>query len=258
SEAAQLRVLHTHREGQRARHRPMERPALELDPAAPPARQEPRTGGEHRVVTGLRAMRGAGAGGAGAEIDVGLDERDARHREPAAHATRRSRRPRGRSSASPAPGATGPASAVSGATSKPNSSNEYYVVVIDAVEGLDLQADRTSDLCLELAEGGGFLVQEAIHDVLVGQYQQLATGKLSALSHNLPKNLVAHGFGRADEAAPFTAWTRLTHHMFQALAGALTGHLHQPEGREAHDVGLGAIAGEGALEGDRAQTHIES
>src|SRR5437016_3426136 len=163
---------------------------------------------------------------------------------PAAHATRRSRRPRGRSSASPAPGATGPASAVSGATSKPNSSNEYYVVVIDAVEGLDLQADRTSDLCLELAEGGGFLVQEAIHDVLVGQYQQLATGKLSALSHNLPKNLVAHGFGRADEAAPFTAWTRLTHHMFQALAGALTGHLHQPKGREAHDVGLGAIAGE--------------
>src|SRR5207248_652972 len=31
SETAQLRVLHTHREGQRARHRPMERPALELD-----------------------------------------------------------------------------------------------------------------------------------------------------------------------------------------------------------------------------------
>src|SRR5205823_2534061 len=104
--------------------------------------------------------------------------------------------------------------------------DEYDVVVIGAVEGLDLQADRTTDLRLQLPEGGGLLVQEAIHDVLVSEYQQLTTGKLSALSHNFPKNLVAHRFRRADETAPRAAWTRLTQQMFQALAGALAGHFH--------------------------------
>src|SRR5215472_2255501 len=80
------------------------------------------------------------------------------------------------------------------------------------------------------------------------QYQQLTAGKLSALSHNFPKNLVAYRFRRAHEAAALATWTRLTQEVFQALAGALAGHLHEPEGREAHDVGLGAVARESALE----------
>src|SRR5256885_11858482 len=84
---------------------------------------------------------------------------------------------------------------------------------------------------------------------VVSEYQQLTTGKLSALSHNFPKNLVAHRFRRADEPAPRAAWTRLTQQMFQALAGALAGHFHQPERREAHDVRLGAITGQRPLEG---------
>src|SRR5262249_11439566 len=82
----------------------------------------------------------------------------------------------------------------------------------------------------------------------MSQYQQLTTGKLSALSHNLAKDLVAHGFRAADEAAPFAAWTGFTQQMFQALAGALAGHLHQPERRQTHDVSLGPVAGERALE----------
>src|SRR5205823_6407710 len=148
-----------------------------------------------------------------------------------------------------AAGATGPAAGSAGVTRTLDASDEYDVVVIDAVEGLDLQADRTTDLRLELPEGSRLLVQKAIHDVLVSEYQQLTTGKLSALSHNFPKNLVAHRFRRADETAPRAAWTRLTQQMFQALAGALAGHFHEPERREAHDVGLGAIRGQRPLEG---------
>src|SRR5207302_1051484 len=148
-----------------------------------------------------------------------------------------------------AAGATGPAAGSAGVTRTLVPLDEYDVVVISAVEGLDLQADRTTDLRLELPEGGGLLVQEAIHDVLVSEYQQLTTGKLSALSHNFPKNLVAHRFRRADEPAPHAAWTRLTQQMFQALAGALAGHFHEPERREAHDVRLGAITGQRPLEG---------
>src|SRR5215472_8347578 len=82
----------------------------------------------------------------------------------------------------------------------------------------------------------------------MSQYQQLTAGKLPALSHNFPKNLVAHRFRRAHEAAAFATRTRLTQKVLQALAGALAGHLHEPEGREAHDVSLGAIARERALE----------
>src|SRR5262249_18835821 len=94
--------------------------------------------------------------------------------------------------------------------------NEYDVVLIHAVEGLDLQADRTTHLRLELAERGGLLIEQAVHDVLMSEYQQLATGKLPALSHNFPKNLVAHGFRGADEAAPLAAWTGLAQQVFQA------------------------------------------
>src|SRR5215469_13746805 len=126
--------------------------------------------------------------------------------------------------------------------------DENDVILIDAIEGLDLQADRPPHLGLELAQGGGFLVQEAIHDVLMGEYQQLTAGELSALSHNLAKDLVAHRFRSADEAAPLAAWTRLAQQVFQTLAGALAGHLHQPQRREADDVGLGAVTGESAFE----------
>src|SRR5262249_49239416 len=91
--------------------------------------------------------------------------------------------------------------------------NEYDVVLIHAVERPDLQTDRAADLRLELPEGGGLLIEQAIHDVLMSQYQQLATGKLSALSHNLAKNLVADGFRAADEAAPLAAWTGLAQQM---------------------------------------------
>ena len=45
--------------------------------------------------------------------------------------------------------------------------DENDVVLIDAVESLDLQADGPPDLGLELAQSGGFLVQEAIHDAVV-------------------------------------------------------------------------------------------
>src|SRR5215469_4839604 len=127
--------------------------------------------------------------------------------------------------------------------------NEYHVVLVNSVECLDLQSDRPTDLRLELAQRGGLLVQQAVHDVLMSQYQQLTARKLPALSHNLPKNLVAHGFRGAHEAAALAASTRLAKQMFQALAGALAGHFDEPEGREAHDVRLGAIARERALEG---------
>src|SRR5215469_13914189 len=80
------------------------------------------------------------------------------------------------------------------------------------------------------------------------QYQQLAAGELPALSHNLPKDLVAYRFRSADLAAPLAAWTWLAQQMFQALGGAFAGHLHQPERREAHDVRLGPIARERTLE----------
>src|SRR5215469_3436511 len=126
--------------------------------------------------------------------------------------------------------------------------DENDVILIDAIEGLDLQADRPPHLGLELAQGGGFLVQEAIHDVLMGEYQQLTAGELSALSHNLAKDLVAHRFRSADEAAPLAAWTRLAQQVFQTLAGALAGHLHQSQRREAHAVSLSAVARERALE----------
>src|SRR5262249_17271432 len=114
--------------------------------------------------------------------------------------------------------------------------DENDVVLIDTVEGLDLQTDGPPDLGLELAQCGGLLVPETIHDVLVGEYQQLTARKLSALSHNLAKDLVAHRFRSADETAPLAAWTRLAQQVFQTLAGALAGHLHEPQGREADDV----------------------
>src|SRR5579864_4601638 len=80
------------------------------------------------------------------------------------------------------------------------------------------------------------------------QYQQLAAGELPTLSHNLPKDLVAHRFRSTDEAAPLAAWTRLAQQVFQALAGALACHLDESERREADDVCLGAVAGERTLE----------
>src|SRR5215472_16409028 len=82
----------------------------------------------------------------------------------------------------------------------------------------------------------------------MGQYQQLTTGKLPALSHNLAKNIVAHGLRSTDEAAPLAAWTGFAQQVFQALAGALAGHLHEAERRETDDVRLGTVAGECALE----------
>src|SRR5882762_3289954 len=175
---------------------------------------------------------------------------------PSIHSAQRSPARAERAAPPPAAGATGPAAGSAGFTRTLVPLDEYDVVVINAVEGLDLQTDRTTDLRLELAQGGRLLVQEAIHDVLVSEYQQLTTGKLSALSHNFPKNLVAHRFGRADETAPRAAWTRLTQQMFQALAGALAGHFHEPERREAHDVGLGAITGQRALEGGEHRTPV--
>src|SRR5439155_14771424 len=75
----------------------------------------------------------------------------------------------------PAAGVTGPAAGSARVTRNLVPLDEYDVVVINAVEGLDLQADRTPDRRLGLAEGGGLLTQEAIHDVLVSEYQQLAT-----------------------------------------------------------------------------------
>src|SRR5579872_5168462 len=134
--------------------------------------------------------------------------------------------------------------------------DEYDVELVHAVEGLDLQADRSTDLRLELREGGGLLVEQPIHDVLMGQYQQLAAHKLSALSHNFPEDLVAYGFGRAHETAPAAAGTWRTEQMFHALAGAFAGHLHESQGRQAHDVGLGAIAREGALERCQHRTAV--
>src|SRR5271169_6387082 len=104
--------------------------------------------------------------------------------------------------------------------------DEYDVVLIDAVECLDLQADRASYLCLEFAEGGRFLIEQAIDDVLMGQYQQLAAGKLPALSHNLAKDLVTDGFRRADKPLPFAGRTRPAQQVLEALARALAGHLH--------------------------------
>src|SRR5580700_7394582 len=105
--------------------------------------------------------------------------------------------------------------------------HEYDVVMIHAVEGLDLQADRPADLRLEFAQGGGLLIEEAIHDVLMREYQQLATGKLSALSHNFAKYLVADRFRGPHESAPLAASTRFTQQVFQALAGTLARHFHQ-------------------------------
>src|SRR5215469_6067762 len=96
--------------------------------------------------------------------------------------------------------------------------NEYHVVLVNSVECLDLQSDRPTDLRLELAQRGGLLVQQAVHDILISQYQQLTAGKLPALSHNLPKNLVANRLRRADETASFAARTRFTQQVLQALA----------------------------------------
>src|SRR5215472_8547131 len=126
--------------------------------------------------------------------------------------------------------------------------NEYDVVLVNPVECLDLQSDRPTDLRLELAQRGGFLVQQAVHNVLMSQYQQLTAGKLSALAHYLAKNLVANRLRRSDETASFAARTRFTQQVLQALAGALAGHLDQSQWREAHDVGLGAVAGQRPLE----------
>src|SRR5262249_41236519 len=128
------------------------------------------------------------------------------------------------------------------------SSDEYDVVLVNAVESLDLQADRPAHLSFQFSQGGGFFIEEAVHDVLMGQNQQLATRRLPALSHNLTKNLVAHGLRSADEAAPLAAWTGPAQQVFQALARALAGHLHEAERREADDVCLGTVAGECALE----------
>lgn len=116
-------------------------------------------------------------------------------------------------------------------------SHQDHVELIDAVERLDLQADRPADLRLELGKGRRFLVEETFHDVLMGEYQQLAARELPALSHYLSKDLVAHRFGGANETATLAGGTRRTQQMFQALAGTLAGHLDEPERREAHDVG---------------------
>src|SRR5207244_1711905 len=255
SPVPQLCVRDAQREGER---RPAEGPAqratLDVDASVPPARQQPCAGARQRLVPGDAGTR-AGQTCAGPEIDVGVHQRPAPglepaspHPPPSAQAAQRSPARAGHA-APAAAGATGPAAGSAGVTRTLVPLDEYDVVVISAVEGLDLQADRTTDLRLELPEGGGLLVQEAIHDVLVSEYQQLTTGKLSALSHNFPKNLVAHRFRSADETAPRAAWTRLTQQMFQALAGALAGHFHEPERREAHDVRLGAITGQRPLEG---------
>src|SRR5580704_13289633 len=93
-------------------------------------------------------------------------------------------------------------------------SHQHHVVVVEAVQRLDLQADRPADLRLELAQGRGLFVEQTIHDVLVGEYQQLAAGKLPALTHDLPKNLVANRLRGAHEATPLAAWTRLAQQVF--------------------------------------------
>src|SRR3954469_16979519 len=82
----------------------------------------------------------------------------------------------------------------------------------------------------------------------MSQYQQLLAHELPALSHNLAKDLVTHRLGRLHEAAAVATRTRPAQQMFQALARALAGHLHEPERRETHDVRLCAVAGERALE----------
>src|SRR6185312_7004151 len=68
------------------------------------------------------------------------------------------------------------------------------------------------------------------------------------LSHYVAKDLVADRLGGFHEAAAFATRTRLTQQMFQALARALASHLDEAERREAHDVGLGAVARKRALE----------
>jgi hypothetical protein len=50
-------------------------------------------------------------------------------------------------------------------------SDKYDVVLVNAVESLDLQADRPAYLGLQFSQGGGFLIEEAVHDVLMCQYQ---------------------------------------------------------------------------------------
>src|SRR5581483_6302764 len=85
--------------------------------------------------------------------------------------------------------------------------DENHIVLINPVQRFDLKADGPAHLSLELGQGGRLVIQQAIHDVLMSQYQQLTARKLPALSHYLPKDLVAGRLRGFDEASPFAGST---------------------------------------------------
>src|SRR6185312_775085 len=141
-----------------------------------------------------------------------------------------------------------PACPVCPAPARRDRSGVHDVELIDAVESLDLQPDRQAYLGLELIQWRRLRLEQQLDHVGMGEEQQLAARRLPALAQDLAEDLVADGFGRLHESASLARGTRLAQQVLQALACALARHLDQPERRQAHYVGLSAIAGERMLE----------
>src|SRR6185437_5686182 len=135
-----------------------------------------------------------------------------------------------------------------GPVTVPGTSGPHEVELVDPVEPLDLEPDRSAGLGPQLGESGRFGLEEALDHLRVREDQQLPAGGVRALPQNLAEDLVADGLRRLHETASFARAARLAEQMLEALARALARHLHQPERREADDARLRAIAGERMLE----------
>src|SRR5690606_5206949 len=107
--------------------------------------------------------------------------------------------------------------------------------------GFHLELDRPLDEQFQVSHIARLLIEQPV-DHRLGCQHHIAAGLIGpGFAHDLAEYLVADAFRSALDAAPRAAWTGLAENLLQAFAGALAGHLHQPQLGDADDVGLGVI-----------------
>ena len=86
--------------------------------------------------------------------------------------------------------------------------HQHNIVLIDRIQGFRLQFDGPAGQGLELGQRGRSLVEQAFHDVRMGQHPQLPALGHARLAQDFTKYLVTNGFRRFHESATVAAWTR--------------------------------------------------